>query len=96
MITTVAAFVDYFEGVRARTRHFVAAVPADRVDWTPQAGEYTVGDIVHDTAADPVTVADVDPVVRERSERRERRRRGRGRVAGTNQELSARGAPGVE
>ena len=51
MITSVAAFADYFEGVRARTRHFVAAVPADRVDWTPQAGEYTVGDIVRHLAA---------------------------------------------
>jgi len=51
MIASVAAFADYFESVRARTRHFVAAVPADRVDWMPQAGEYTVGDIVRHLAA---------------------------------------------
>jgi len=51
MIGSVAAFADYFEGVRARTRHFVSAVPADRVDWTPRAGEYTVGDIVRHLAA---------------------------------------------
>ena len=51
MITTVATFIDYFEGVRARTRHFVSTVPADRADWAPRAGEYTCGDIVRHLAA---------------------------------------------
>ena len=51
MITSVTAFADYFEGVRSRTRHFVAAVPPDRADWTPQLGEYTCGDIVRHLAA---------------------------------------------
>jgi uncharacterized damage-inducible protein DinB len=51
MITSVASFVDYFEGVRARTRHFIGTVPADRADWAPRAGEYTCGDIVRHLAA---------------------------------------------
>jgi uncharacterized damage-inducible protein DinB len=51
MITSAAAFADYFEGVRHRTRHFVGAVPADRADWSPRPGEYTCGDIVRHLAA---------------------------------------------
>ncbi len=44
MITSGPAFADYFDGVRRRTRDFVEAVPATRVDWAPRAGEYTCGD----------------------------------------------------
>jgi len=51
MIASAAAFADYFEGVRARTRHFVSTVPAERADWAPRAGEYTCGDIVRHLAA---------------------------------------------
>jgi uncharacterized damage-inducible protein DinB len=51
MITSAAAFADYFEGVRHRTRHFVGAVPPDRADWAPRPGEYTCGDIVRHLAA---------------------------------------------
>jgi uncharacterized damage-inducible protein DinB len=51
MITTVAGFTEYFEGVRRRTRTFFEAIPADRIDWAPQAGEYTCGDIVRHVAA---------------------------------------------
>jgi uncharacterized damage-inducible protein DinB len=51
MIASVAAFADYFEGVRHRTRHFVGVVPPDRVDWSPRSGEYTCGDIVRHLAA---------------------------------------------
>jgi uncharacterized damage-inducible protein DinB len=51
VIATVAGFTEYFEGVRRRTRHFFEAIPAERVDWAPQAGEYTCGDIVRHVAA---------------------------------------------
>jgi len=51
MIASATAFADYFEGVRHRTRHFVGAVPSDRADWAPRAGEYTCGDIVRHLAA---------------------------------------------
>ena len=50
MIASVSAFAGYFDGVRSRTRHFVGAVPSDRVDWAPRSGEYTVGDIVRHLA----------------------------------------------
>ena len=51
MIASVREFTEYFEGVRRRTRQFCAVVPADAVDWTPKAGEYSCGDIVRHLAA---------------------------------------------
>jgi uncharacterized damage-inducible protein DinB len=51
VIATVSGFVDYFDGVRRRTRDFFDAIPAERVDWAPKPGEYTCGDIVRHVAA---------------------------------------------
>jgi hypothetical protein len=51
VIAAVAAFEDYFEGVRRRTIGFFHAIPRDRIDWTPLAGEYTCGDIIRHVAA---------------------------------------------
>jgi uncharacterized damage-inducible protein DinB len=51
MIATVPGFTDYFDGVRRRTRDFFAAIPAERIDWTPKPGEYSCGDIVRHVAA---------------------------------------------
>jgi len=51
MITSPSAFADYFDGVRRRTVGFFRAIPADRIDWAPKAGEYTCGDIVRHVAA---------------------------------------------
>jgi uncharacterized damage-inducible protein DinB len=51
VIATIAAFEDYFEGVRRRTIGFFRAIPEDRIDWAPLAGEYTCGDIIRHVAA---------------------------------------------
>jgi uncharacterized damage-inducible protein DinB len=51
MIASVAGFVDYFDGVRRRTRDFFGAIPPDRIDWAPRPGEYSCGDIVRHVAA---------------------------------------------
>jgi uncharacterized damage-inducible protein DinB len=51
VIASAPEFADYFAGVRRRTVGFFRAIPADRVDWRPQAGEYTCGDIVRHVAA---------------------------------------------
>ena len=51
MITSSRAFADYFDGVRRRTVGFFRAIPADRIDWAPKAGEYSCGDIVRHVAA---------------------------------------------
>ena len=51
MIASPRAFADYFDGVRRRTVGFFRIIPADRVDWAPEDGEYTCGDIVRHVAA---------------------------------------------
>jgi uncharacterized damage-inducible protein DinB len=51
VIASATDFTDYFDGVRRRTVHFFQAIPAGRIDWQPQAGEYTCGDIVRHVAA---------------------------------------------
>ena len=51
MIASARGFADYFDGVRRRTVGFFRAIPADRIDWAPKAGEYTCGDIVRHVAA---------------------------------------------
>lgn len=57
MIDSVRGFTDYFEGVRRRTVGFFRALPPDRIEWSPQAGEYTAGDIIrHVAACEPMFV----------------------------------------
>ena len=57
MIQNVESFVKYFDGIRRRTLTFVRAIPADRIDWSPQAGEFTLGDLVrHIAAIEQITV----------------------------------------
>lgn len=51
MITTMAAFLSYFGGVRRRTLRFIQAIPADAADWAPREGEFTCADIVRHLAA---------------------------------------------
>ena len=51
LISSVAAFIAYFESIRRRTLQFVAQVPPERMDWAPRAGEFTCGDIVRHLAA---------------------------------------------
>jgi uncharacterized damage-inducible protein DinB len=51
VIVSVRAFGEYFDGVRRRTVQFARAVPSGSVDWAPQAGEYTCGDVIRHLAA---------------------------------------------
>ena len=37
--------LDYFDRVRERTMRVMAVVPPDKIDWTYQAGKFTIGDI---------------------------------------------------
>jgi len=32
MLQSVNRFIDYFDGIRRRTLHFIDAIPADRID----------------------------------------------------------------
>ncbi len=51
MLHSVNGFIDYFDGIRRRTLHFIDAIPADRMDWSPSDGEFTFGDLVRHLAA---------------------------------------------
>jgi len=51
MIASISSFLSYFESVRRRTLNFCAAVPEDRIDWAPQPGEFSCGDIMRHLAA---------------------------------------------
>jgi uncharacterized damage-inducible protein DinB len=50
-IREAAAFFDYWEKVRARTRRVVECIPAERLEWTWQPGKFTLGDLVRHLAA---------------------------------------------
>ena len=50
-IQAVGPFLDYFEGIRARTRRAVLHIPADRLEWTPTPGKWTFGDLVRHLGA---------------------------------------------
>jgi uncharacterized damage-inducible protein DinB len=47
----VSEIVDYFDRIRERTMRVIACIPPDKIDWTYQAGKYTLGDIVRHLGA---------------------------------------------
>jgi len=51
MLQSVNGFIDYYEGIRRRTLHFINAIPEDRIDWLPDEGEFTFGDLIRHLAA---------------------------------------------
>jgi uncharacterized damage-inducible protein DinB len=50
-VQTVAAFLDYWEKVRGRTRRVADCIPADRLEWTWQPGKFTLGDTLRHLGA---------------------------------------------
>jgi hypothetical protein len=51
MLQSVKGFIDYYEGIRRRTLHFIDTIPADRIDGLPVEGEFTFGDLIRHLAA---------------------------------------------
>jgi uncharacterized damage-inducible protein DinB len=49
-IRSVSQFLDYWTGVRARTRRVVECIPPARLEWAPRAGGFTFGDLVRHLA----------------------------------------------
>jgi len=45
-----AEFVDYWRGVRRRTRRLVAFIPAGQLEWAPDGTRWTFGDILRHLA----------------------------------------------
>ena len=50
-IITVPTFLDYYEKIRQRTLRVVRCVPADKMEWSPQPGKFTIGDLIRHLAS---------------------------------------------
>jgi len=50
-IRSVTQFLDYWDGLRGRTRRVVTCIPPERIEWTHRAGAFTLGDLVRHLAA---------------------------------------------
>lgn len=49
-LVSIAIFLDYFEGIRARTRRVIECVPAERFDWSPAPERWSFADLVRHLA----------------------------------------------
>lgn len=49
-IRSVAQFLEYWDGLRGRTRRVVACIPPDKLEWTHRSGAFTLGDLVRHLA----------------------------------------------
>ncbi|MFY9550869.1 MAG: DinB family protein [Thermoanaerobaculia bacterium] len=49
-VRSAAAFCDYWEKVRGRTRRVADCIPEERLEWTWRPGKFTLGDIVRHLA----------------------------------------------
>jgi uncharacterized damage-inducible protein DinB len=49
-VRSVTPFLDYWEKVRGRTRRVVDCIPAEHLEWTWQAGKFSLGDLVRHLA----------------------------------------------
>ena len=50
-IGSVAQFLDYWNGIRGRTRRVVTCIPPDKLEWASRIGSFTLGDLVRHLAA---------------------------------------------
>jgi uncharacterized damage-inducible protein DinB len=51
MLQSVESYSNYLESIRRRTLNYVRAVPADKMEWSPKAGEFTCGEIIRHIGA---------------------------------------------
>jgi uncharacterized damage-inducible protein DinB len=50
-ITSIPAFLDYYENIRERTLRVVRCIPQDKFDWTYQEGKFSFADLIRHIAA---------------------------------------------
>lgn len=50
-IRSTALFLEYYAGIRERTRRVVACIPDERLEWRPAEGRFSPGDVVRHLAA---------------------------------------------
>lgn len=46
MLQSVAAYSNYFEGVRRRTLNYIHAIPPEGLGWAPKPGEFNCGELI--------------------------------------------------
>ena len=49
-IRSVQHFLEYWDGLRRRTRRVIECIPPERLEWTSRAGAFTLGDLVRHLA----------------------------------------------
>jgi uncharacterized damage-inducible protein DinB len=49
-IITIDPFLEYYEKIRARTSKVINCIPPDKIEWTYQAGKFTLGDLIRHIA----------------------------------------------
>jgi len=49
-IRSADSFAAYWAGIRGRTRRVVEVIPPERIEWSPGAGRWSLGDIVRHLA----------------------------------------------
>jgi len=49
-IRSIAPFLEYWAGFRARTRRIAACIPPDRIEWFHRPGKFSLGDLVRHLA----------------------------------------------
>ena len=50
-IVELQEFLDYFEGIHARTRRVIDCIPADKWEWAPAEGKFSFADLVRHLGA---------------------------------------------
>jgi uncharacterized damage-inducible protein DinB len=50
-IRSVTQFLEYWDGIRARTRRVVTCIPPEHLEWTHRPGAFSLGDLVRHLAA---------------------------------------------
>jgi uncharacterized damage-inducible protein DinB len=49
-IRSVGQFLEYWDGLRGRSRRVVTCIPPERLEWSHRAGAFTLGDLVRHLA----------------------------------------------
>jgi uncharacterized damage-inducible protein DinB len=49
-IKSVTQFLEYWDGIRSRTRRVITCIPSEHLEWTHRAGAFTLGDLVRHLA----------------------------------------------
>ncbi|TRX62583.1 DinB family protein [Fulvivirga sp. M361] len=49
-ITDIDSFLNYYARIKERTSRLFECIPAEKMEWTPKKGKFTIGDIIRHLA----------------------------------------------